>query len=109
MEFPNYSDFEDMHNMGQFDYGSPVVVELPGYTLHQITLSNANIAQIFNEKVLIKLFYSLGRNPSSWNKALVDLSNGNAKIEEIIKQNAKYIEKEGIKVQAKINRIFTSS
>jgi hypothetical protein len=70
IEFPNFSDFEDMHNMGQLNYGSPIAVELPGYTLHQVILSNANVAHVFTEKVLIRLFYSLGRNPSTWNKAL---------------------------------------
>jgi hypothetical protein len=69
-----------MHNMGQFDYSSPVVVELPGYTLQQIILSNANVAQVFTEKILVRLFYTLGRNPLAWNKALIELSNGNAKI-----------------------------
>lgn len=84
--------------MGQFNYGSPVVVELPGYTLYQIELSNANVAQLFTERVLRGLFYSLGRNPSAWNKALTQLSSGNVKVEEIIKMKANYIAKEGIRV-----------
>lgn len=65
-----------MHNMGQFDFGSPVVIELPGYTLHQLLLSNANVAQLFTEKILTELFYCLGRNPNTWNKALAALSSG---------------------------------
>lgn len=91
IEFPNFSDFEDMHNMGQFNYGSPIIVELPGYTLHQMELSNANVAQIFTEKVLRRLFFTLGRNPSTWNKALTELSSGNVRIEDVIKMKAKYI------------------
>lgn len=39
--------------MGQFNITSPVVIELPGYTLHQLRLSNANVAQLFTEQVLI--------------------------------------------------------
>jgi hypothetical protein len=71
LEFPNYSDFEDMHNIGQFNYASPIVIELPGYTLHQMILSNVNVANLFNEKILVQLFASLGRNPTTWNKALI--------------------------------------
>lgn len=77
--------------MGQFSINSPVVIELPGYTLHQILLSNANVAHLFTEKILVPLFYSLGRNPCTWNKALVELSSGDTKIEDIIKLSAKYI------------------
>ena len=57
--------------MGQFNYGTPVVIEIPGYKLVEFLISVSNISTIFTPKILASLFYRLGRNPSTWNKAII--------------------------------------
>lgn len=69
--------------MGQFNLESPVIIELPGYTLHQLFLSNGNVAQLFTKKVLSQLFFKLGRNPHTWEKAFIELAKG-AKISSVL-------------------------
>ena len=70
LELSDSAQLEEIHDMGQFSPSSPIIVELPGYTLHQMELGNSNLSHLFSLKVLPKLFARLGRIPAVWSKAI---------------------------------------
>jgi len=68
----------------------------------------SGLSKLFAPKILSRLFYVLGKCPDSWNQALVELGSGNIDIPDIIKGKAEFVVREGIRTEAKFNRVFTT-
>ena len=64
-----------------------------------------NMLEILSMKTIKKLFPVLGRNPSTWNKAVVEMSKG-SKMENILAGNADYMKKQRTSLEAKINKFY---
>lgn len=80
IELPSSADLEEIHDMGQFSPSCPVIVELPGFILHQMGLGNSSVGHIFTRKVTNSLFWRLGRIPAVWNRAVEEMAQGRATV-----------------------------
>lgn len=74
IEIADSWELEQLQRCGRMEVDNPTVVEIPGYySTHMFRYSPA---MVMNQKSIDRLRPVLGRNPSTWNQAIIQLSKG---------------------------------
>ena len=105
IEFQTNETVKHIQKLGRYLVDNPTILEIPGYFFsmrHQ-----DNLPLIFNDDTIFRLMSVLGRNPSVWNEAIINLSKG-VPISDILSRKAPFMNQSYLKntFKSRINRLY---